>query len=275
MTFNGESIGCLGAGAMGEAILAGIIKSGLVAPENIFASDINAERLSYIEKKLGINVLKKNTDLVKKADVIIIAVKPQIVAKLLAEINPYLTGEHTLVSIAAGITTSFIEQRLDEPVPVVRVMPNTPCLLGEGISALCCGKHAGLEHEQTAMAIFKSVGKALVVPEQLMDAVTGLSGSGPSYVYLFIEALIDGGVRMGLPRDVAEILAVQTVLGAARMVQETEEHPARLKAKVSTPAGTAIEGLYILEKQGVRAVIMDAVKTAAERSRELRGSLDT
>lgn len=272
MTFKGGNIGCLGVGAMGEAILSGIIKSNLVAPEKIFASDINTERLGYIKEKLGICVFKSSKDLVKNSKVVIIAVKPHAVEKLLAEINPHLTENHMLISIAAGITTSFIEQYLDEAVPVIRVMPNTPCLLGEGASALCRGKHAGQKDEEVALSIFKSVGIALVVPEKLMDVVTGLSGSGPAYVYLFIEALTDAAVRMGLPRDAASTLAVQTVLGAARMVQETSEHPALLKAKVSTPGGTTVAGLYALERGGLRFTVMDAVKAAAERSRDLRNS---
>jgi len=274
MTRKVGSVGCLGAGVMGEAIITGIIKNGLVAPENIFASDINEDRLSYIKKKLGINVFRNNKEPVKKADVVIMAVKPNIVEKILPEINGGLTGEHTLISIAAGITTSFIEQQLDDPVPVIRVMPNTPCLLGEGASALCRGRYAGQEHEDTALAVFESIGRAVVVPEKLMDAATGLSGSGPAYVYLFIEALIDGGVRMGLPRDVAATLAAQTVLGAARMVRETGEHPALLKAKVSTPGGTTVAGLYALEKGALRSTVMDAVKAAAKRSEELRSLQD-
>jgi len=274
MAYKEGNIGCLGAGAMGEAILAGIVKSGLAVPENLCASDINKERLAYIKKKLGINTLESNVELIKSTQVVIIAVKPYAIGELLKEISPYLTRDHTLISIAAGITTSYIEARLNEPVPVIRAMPNTPCLLGEGATALCRGKYAGQKHEEIALAVFKSIGDALTVPESQMDAVTGLSGSGPAYVYLFIESLIDAAVRVGLPRDVAGTLAVQTVLGAAKMVKVTGEHPAFLKAKVSTPGGTTVAGLYALEKGGLRPAVMDAVEAATKRSKELQSLQD-
>lgn len=263
------TIGCLGAGAMAEAILGGLAGSGMVRPDQLLASDANPGRLDYLQKKLGLKAAHNNVDLVKRANVIILAVKPKVMAHVLSEACSLIKGGQTVISIAAGITTSFIEQYLPEGVPVCRVMPNTPALVGAGASAVCAGSSAGEDSISMALAICSSFGRAVVVDEDLMDSVTGLSGSGPAYMYLIAEAMADAGVKMGLPRDVALTLGTQTMLGAARMVLETGEHPARLKDMVTTPGGTTIAGLFALEDGKLRSAIMKAVQAATERSREL------
>jgi len=272
LPLTGLAIGCLGGGAMAQALLTGLIKSGIQA-RNLYVSDTRHERLDYLSRELGVNGRESNRDLVRESDVVILAVKPQVVEEVLKETGDLFQPRQTLISIAAGITTRFIEKFLPEPVPVIRVMPNTPCLLGCGASALCSGTNAGDRDRERARAIFSAVGRAVEVPEGLMDAVTGLSGSGPAYMYVILEALADAGVRVGLPRDVALLLSAQTMLGAARMVLETSEHPGRLKNMVTTPGGTAIAGVYALEEGGLRVTLMRAVEEATRRSRELSGGL--
>jgi len=267
----GQKIGCLGGGAMGEALLTGMIQAGLVKPADVFATDVRAERLECLAERLGVNTAHNNTRVVSEVDIVILAVKPQVVSALLAEIAPALTAEKTVISIAAGIKTELIQSFLDRPVPVVRVMSNTPCLVGAGASAVSAGKYAQKEHLDKALAVFGSSGRAVAVPEEFLDAVTGLSGSGPAYMYLVLEGLADGAVRMGLPRDVALILGAQTMFGAAKMVLETGDHPARLKDMVTTPGGTTIAGLAALEEGGVRGHLMKAVVAATGRARELSG----
>jgi len=271
MPLKGQKIGFLGGGAMGEALMTGLLRTGLVNPPAICVSDVNSGRLEYLGKKLGVETHPKNEAVVRKADIIVMAVKPDAVAHLMKEIAPLLRPGQTLISIAAGVTSAFIESFLNSPVPVVRVMPNTPCLVGEGASAVSAGKYAGRENMEKALAIFSAAGKAVEVPERLLDCVTGLSGSGPAYMYVILEGLIDGAVRLGLPRDQARLLAAQTMLGAAKMVLETGEHPARLKDMVTTPGGTTIAGRFALEEGAVRALLMKAVEAAAERSRQLSG----
>lgn len=263
------TIGCLGAGAMAEAILGGLAGSGMVQPHQLCASDANPGRVLCLQEKLGLKAAHDNVDLVNRANVIILAVKPGVIADVLAEVGSYIKASQTVVSIAAGITTSVIEQYLPEGVPVCRVMPNTPALVGAGASAICAGSSAGEESLNIATAICSSFGRAVVVSEDLMDSVTGLSGSGPAYMYLIAEAMADAGVKMGLPRDVALTLGAQTMLGAARMILETGEHPAKLKDMVTTPGGTTIAGLFALEDGSLRSAIMKAVQAATERSRDL------
>lgn len=263
------TIGCLGAGAMAEAMLGGLVRCGLVQPTQLYASDANPDRLAYLRDKLGVNVTTDNLELVGKVNVIIVAVKPQVVGNVLTETHLQISKDQTVISIAAGITTSFIESHLSAGVPVCRVMPNTPALVGAGASAVCAGGCAGEDTLRLAVSICSSFGRAVVVPESLMDSVTGLSGSGPAYMYLIAEAMADAGVRMGLPRDVAMLLGAQTMFGAAKMMLETGEHPARLKDLVTTPGGTTIAGLFALEDGGLRSNIMKAVQAAAERSGEL------
>ncbi|OAT81780.1 pyrroline-5-carboxylate reductase [Desulfotomaculum copahuensis] len=274
MVLSGLKIGCLGGGAMAEALLTGLLNSGIAAA-NLFVSDVRPERIEYLQRKLGINGVQGNRDLVQELDIVILAVKPQMVEEVLHETGAAFYPGQTLISIAAGIPTAFIEGFLSQPVAVIRVMPNTACLLGAGASALCAGKYAGAEDRERAMAVFSAVGKAVQVSENLMDAVTGLSGSGPAYMFVILEAMADAGVRVGLPRDIALLLSAQTMLGAARMVMETQEHPGRLKNMVTTPGGTAIAGVYALEEGGLRVTLMRAVEDATGRSREMSAGLKT
>ncbi|MEW6425993.1 MAG: pyrroline-5-carboxylate reductase, partial [Bacillota bacterium] len=265
MDLDGLQIGSLGGGAMAEALLAGLIESGF-PPADLFASDIQRKRLAYLQKKLGINPVEDNGQLVEKVDVAVLAVKPQIVGRVLAETGEFFRSGQTLISIAAGVPIKYIEGFLKNPVGVVRVMPNTPCLVGAGASALCAGTYAREEDLRRAKAIFNAVGRVAEVSEELMDAVTGLSGSGPAYMFLILDALADAGVRAGLPRETALLLSAQTMFGAARMVLEKGENPAKLKDMVTTPAGTTIEGIFALEEGGLRRTLMKAVSEATRRA---------
>jgi len=271
MPLKGQKIGCLGGGAMGEALVAGLLREGLVDASEIYVSDIDHGRLDYLKKKLGVNTSSDNIAVVMAADIIILAVKPHVIVPLLKEVAPAVRKEHTVISIAAGITIEQLQFCFEEPVPVVRAIPNTPCLVGEGATALSAGKYAGEENMQKARAVFAAVGKVVEVPEALLDGVTGLSGSGPAYMYTIIEGFTDGAVRLGLPRDTARVLIAQTMLGAAKMVLETGEHPSKLKDMVTTPGGTTMAGLFALEEGGVRALMMKAVADATRRSREMSG----
>jgi len=264
-----KTIGIIGAGAMGEALATGIVRAGLVRPADLYISDVRQERLDGLRTRLGVTPLADNKQLVSVSRVVILAVKPPVVAPVLDEIAPALTSAHTLISIAAGITLAFIEERLPPGVPVVRVMPNTPCLVGAGASAFALGRYAQTEDARRAREILEAVGMAVEVPEEHLDIVTGLSGSGPAYAYLVIEALSDGAVRLGLPRQLAIRLAAQTLYGAAKMILSSEEHPARLKDAVTTPGGTTAAGLFALEEAGVRAAFARAVEQATRRAMEL------
>jgi pyrroline-5-carboxylate reductase len=267
-----DRVGFLGGGAMAEALITGIIKSGLLSPGKIYVSDVQQERLAHLQHKLGINITKDNNELVQETDIVVLAVKPFVLTGVLKQIGGLVKSEQLVMSIVAGISTSHIEKYLGSEVPVVRVMPNTPCLVGEGAIAVAGGLKCLPEHQRKVEEICSSVGLVVSVGEKLMDAVTGLSGSGPAYMYLIAEALADAGVKMGLPRDVALKLGAKTMLGAAKMILETGEHPGRLKDMVTTPAGTTIEGLLALEDAGVRAAFAKAVEAACFRSRELSGN---
>jgi len=227
------------------------------------------ERIDELSKRYGIEGTLDNVAAVKGAQVVVIAVKPQDIEALLGDVGVALEASQTVLSIAAAIPTELIERHVGDGIPVVRAMPNTPVLVRDGVSALSFGAGVTDKDQLLARRLFEAVGRTVVVEEKLMDAVTGLSGSGPAYVFLAIEALADGGVKMGLPRTVADLLAAQTVLGAARMVLETGEHPAKLKDRVASPGGTTIAGLHRLEQGGLRATLMAAVEAAAKRSEEL------
>lgn len=268
-----EKLGFVGGGAMAEALLTGVIKNRLIPADKLYVSDVQPERLAHLRDKLGINTVTDNIELVQRADIVILAVKPFILPEVLREVGKEIRSEQLVISIAAGITTQFIEGFLADNVPVVRVMPNTPCLLGEGAIAVAGGKNASPGHVKKVEEICASVGLVVSVAEHLMDVVTGLSGSGPAYMYLIAEALADAGVRMGLPRDIALKLSAKTMLGAARMILETGKHPAQLKDMVTTPGGTTAEGLFALEDAGIRAAFMEAVEAACLRSKELSGGL--
>ncbi len=264
-----RKFGFVGAGNMAEALMKGIISAGVAQPEDIIASEIIPDRRDYIARTLGVAVTADNAEVAHNANVIVLAVKPHHVGPVLDELKPYFTSDHLLISIAAGVRISFIESHLNWGVRVVRVMPNQPCFVGASASGYSLGKSAKREDKETVQAVLESVGVAFAVEEKLLDAVTGLSGSGPAFVYVVIEALSDGGVLAGLPRDISMILAAQTVLGAAKTVLETKGHPAQFKDMVASPAGTTIEGLKILEESGVRGAFIKAVDAAAKRSAEL------
>jgi len=263
------NIAFLGAGNMAEALIAGIVKAKLAESDFLLATDISPTRLDVLKNRYHIQVGSHNLDAVLWADVIILCVKPQVMDEVLGEIQSGLSEKQLVISVAAGISIKGIQNAIGELIPLVRAMPNTPAIIQEGVTALAGCRGLASEHLNLAQSIFEAVGKVVVVDESLMDAVTGLSGSGPAYVYLAIEALIDGGVRVGLPRNVAHILAVQTVLGAAKMVRETGEHPAVLKDRVTSPGGTTIAGLQRLEEGGLRATLIEAVEAATHRSSEL------
>ena len=263
------TIGFLGAGKMATALARGFINAEIVFPREIIASDPAEAARKHFATEIGAPVTASNAEVAAFGSVLILATKPDQVPAVLAEIRPGFTAQHLLISIAAGVTLAKLEQGLPADARVIRVMPNTPALIGAGASAYAPGKHATPEDAELAGRLLSAVGMALPIKESLLDAVTGLSGSGPAYVYQFIEALSDGGVATGLPRDVSTRLAAQTVLGAARMILETGLHPGVLKDQVTSPGGTTIEGLHELEKGGMRAAIMNAVRAATERSRKL------
>jgi pyrroline-5-carboxylate reductase len=265
----GLRVGFLGAGRMASALARGWIAAGLTTAERVLASDPNATaRDAYAYGGL-LRAVSANPEVVAHGDLLVLAVKPQSMKALLEEIQPLLTERHLIVSIAAGISLTQLADGLGARRRLVRVMPNTPCLVGASASAYTPGEGATTEDAALVERLLKAVGVAFRVPENLLDAVTGLSGSGPAFVYLMIEALSDGGVRVGLPRDAAITLAAQTVLGAAKMVLETGSHPGVLKDQVASPGGTTIAGLHALERGGVRGAIMDAVEAATRRATEL------
>jgi pyrroline-5-carboxylate reductase len=266
------SIAFLGAGAMGEALVRGLLQAGIYAPQDVVAFDVSRERLQSLAQELSIRAADDVVAAASEAEVVVLAVKPQVVGEALELLRRVLTPQQTLISIAAGVTTKQLESHFDAQVPCVRVMPNTPALIGQAASAIALGTHATGSHGKIAHRIFDVIGLAIDVPEKLLDAVTGLSGSGPAYVYVFIEALSDAGVKMGLPRDVATQLAAQTVAGAAQMVLQSGKHPGVLKDMVTSPGGTTIAGLHALEDGAFRGVVIDAVEAATERSRELGSS---
>src|SRR5207249_2005557 len=263
-----KTIAIIGAGQMAEALLAGLQASQVTAPGSLFATDTSAERRDLVKRRFGIQVGSDNREAASWADVSLLAVKPQSLETALREIAPVLGGK-LVISIAAGISIERLARLVPSDARIIRVMPNAPALVREGMSALALGPGVTEEDVRFARTLFEAVGRVLVVEERLMDVVTGLSGSGPAYVCLVIEAMADGGVKMGLPRAVAELLAVQTVLGSARMLLETGEHPARLKDRVTSPGGTTIAGLHELERGGLRATLMAAVEAATKRSKEL------
>jgi len=262
-------IGFLGAGKMAMALGKGFVKAGLVRADGVLASDpLEAARTAF-SKEVGARNTAANPDVLKFAEVLVLAVKPDQVAPLLAEVRSHFTEKHLLLSIAAGVTLSKLEGALPGGARVIRLMPNTPALVGASASAFALGKSATPADSQLAQQLFSSVGVAYQVKESLLDAVTGLSGSGPAYAFLIIEALSDGGVAAGLPRDIATKLAAQTLLGSAKMLLETGLHPGILKDMVTSPGGTTIEGLHELEKGRVRGALLSAVRAATEKSRKL------
>ena len=262
-------IGFIGAGKMATALAKGFISAGCCTAEHIIASDVVPSAREYFTAETHSPGVIANADVVSHSEILFLAVKPQNMAAVLAELKPLLKPEHLVISIAAGITLATLEAGLGNGRRVIRVMPNTPCLVNASASGYALGSSATAEDAQTVELLLSSVGLAFKVQEHLLNAVTGLSGSGPAFVYLMIEALSDGGVRMGLPRDVAMRLAAQTLLGSAKMVLETGLHPGELKDAVTSPGGTTIAGLHALERGGLRASLMNAVEAATLRAIEL------
>lgn len=262
-------IGFLGAGQMATALAKGWAAAGLLDPEAAVAADPHPAARDAFTANTGIRTTATNGEVLSACPTVVLAVKPQVLPAVLDDIRSHLTANHLLVSIAAGITLSELANQLGRDTRLVRVMPNTPALVGAGASAYCGGVAATAEDVDLVGELFSAIGIAFCVPEKLLDAVTGLSGSGPAFVYVMIEALADGGVRAGLPRAVAQTLAAQTVFGAAKMVLETDTHPAALKDAVASPGGTTIAGLHALERAGFRAAAIDAVTAAADRATEL------
>lgn len=261
-------IGFIGGGNMAEAFIKGLLGGGFPA-EDIYVSEPSETRLEWLCERYGVCAAQDNEALVLLSDTVVLATKPQIVKEVLAGVRAaYGTGK-LLISILAGVSTDTLEDLLGGSPRLVRAMPNTPALVGAGATGLCKGRHAGREDLNLARKLFETFGTVQLVDEAQLDAVTGLSGSGPAFVYTFIEALADGGVQEGLRRDVAQALAVQTVLGAAQLVKETGEHPALLRDKVCSPGGTTIAAIRVLEERGLRAMMMEAVGAATRRSREL------
>lgn len=264
-----QRLGFLGTGQMAKALAAGFVRAGLAATADLLGSDVFAPAREAFEKETGGRTLHTNREVVQQSDVLILAVKPQMMEGLLTEIAGVVGAQHLVISIAAGVSIGKIRAALGESARIVRVMPNTPCLVGASASGYALGGAATEEDAAYVQKMLESVGVAVRVPEHLLDAVTGLSGSGPAYVYQIIEALSDGGVQAGLPRAIATTLAAQTLLGGAQMVLTTGKHPGELKDMVTSPGGTTIAGLAVLERAGVRGALMDAVVAATNRSKEL------
>ena len=267
---NDKKIAIIGTGNMGEALISGLIVSGSSKPKSIICTDVRESKLEEIKKEYGVRIAANNVEAVEAADIIIYAVKPQIIAAVLKETAEKLDMSKLVISIAAGVPMAAIESCLNKDLRLIRVMPNIAASVKEAASAIAAGGHATKEDIDLAMAIFNSIGKSIFLKENyLMDAITGLSGSGPAYIFLIVDALADAGVKMGLAREEALFLSTQTVLGAAKMLMETQEHPGQLKDRVTSPGGTAIAGLATLEEGGLRTTLIHAVEAATNRSREL------
>ena len=264
-----QRLAVIGAGNMGEALLRGLLRAGVIGADRVVATVRRAERQAHLTSTYGVTVTLDNLAAVREADVVVLAVKPQILDRVLGEIGASVKPTALVISVAAGVPASNIEGRLPAGVHVCRVMPNTPALVDAGATAIAGGAHARPEDLARVRSMFEAVGMVIEVEEGLLDAVTGLSGSGPAYVFMIIEALSDAGVKVGLPRYQAQALAAQTVLGSAKLLIETGEHPGVLKDRVTSPGGTAIAGLHTLEEGGLRTTLINAVVSATQRSKEL------
>jgi pyrroline-5-carboxylate reductase len=265
----GKKIAVLGAGKLGETLIKGLLEAEVINISDVLITAGHQHRLDQMRERFNVPGSLSNKTAAETADIIIIAVKPQTVPIVLSEIGDTLKPTQILISVAASVSTAFIEKHLKAPIPVIRAMPNTPCLLKKGMTGIAAGKNATSEHLDLAKFIFDSVGRSIVADEKHMDAITGLSASGPAFIYIVIESLAEAGVKVGLPRDVATELAAQTVVGAGSMVLETAEHPAKLKDMVTTPAGCTIDGILELEEGGLRVTLIKAVVKATQRAKEL------
>ncbi|MEJ7601986.1 MAG: pyrroline-5-carboxylate reductase [Kofleriaceae bacterium] len=263
------SVGFVGGGNMAEALIRGLVRGGHVSADRVTASGPRRERLDELATSYGIHVTTDNREVARAANVLVLAVKPQILDKVLREIGDQIPKGTLVISIAAGFDTETMEAALPEGAHVVRAMPNVPATVGAGATAIAAGRHASEDDLVTARAIFDAVGITVTLDESQLDAVTGLSGSGPAYIFLILEALADAGVKVGLSRRNAQRLAAQTVMGSAKLLLDTDEHPGKLKDMVTSPGGTAIAGLHTLEQGGLRTTLITAVETATKRSREL------
>jgi pyrroline-5-carboxylate reductase len=267
---NNKKICIIGTGNMGEALVSGLLGSNSSSPGKIICTDVREAKLKAIEKEYGVKTTTSNLEAVMKSDIVIYAVKPQIMAAVIKETVEKLDMSKLVISIAAGVPMAALESCLDKELRLIRVMPNIAAAVKEAATAVAAGKNASKEDIKMAMTIFDSIGKTVFIGENyLMDAITGLSGSGPAYIFLIVEALADAGVKVGLSRQEALFLSAQTVLGAAKMLMETKEHPGQLRDRVTSPGGTAIAGLATLEEGGLRTTLIRAVEVATNRSREL------
>ena len=265
-----KKIGIIGTGNMGEALLNGLVNSKSAVPKNILCSDIRKDKLKEMQELYGVVTMKNNREVAKEAEIIVYAIKPQIKASILTETADCLDMSKLIISIAAGVPMAAIESHLNKELRLIRAMPNIAAAVKESATAIAAGKNARKSDIRLAKTIFDSVGKTVYIEENiLMDAITGLSGSGPSYIFVIVDALADAGVKMGLSRQDALLLSSQTVLGAAKLLMETKEHPGQLKDRVTSPGGTAIAGLHTLEKGGLRTTLINAVEAATKRSKEL------
>lgn len=262
-------VAVIGAGKMGQTLIGGWLDAGAVDAGSIVATAGHADRAAGVAGKYGVEGTVDNRAAVRGADIVMLAVKPQTADLVLAEIGDVLAPEQLVVSILASVTTSYIEDRLPGPIPVVRAMPNTPSRVAAGMTAVCAGRHASAGHLEASERLFLPLGRVLVADEKHMDAITGLSASGPAFLYVVIEALAEGGVKVGLPRKMAIELAAQTCLGAGKMVIDTDRHPALLKDEVTTPAGCTVDGILRLEEGGLRVTLIKAIVEAASRAAEL------
>jgi len=262
-------LGFIGCGTMGGTLLKGIVEKQLVSPKQIIIFDQDKDKMLFFKENLRVNIAEDLLSLCRQTQKIFLAVKPQDMKSLLLEMKPCLNDKHLLISVAAGLYITFFQEHLGNSVKVIRIMPNTPCLVGEGMSVICKSNSVSEEEEKEIAALIGSLGKVISLEEKHMSAVTGLSGSGPAYILMIIEALADGGVEMGLSRDVSLLLAAQTVLGTAKLLLQTGEHPAILKNKVTSPGGTTSAGLLALEENAVRAALIKAVIKAAQKEKNM------
>jgi pyrroline-5-carboxylate reductase len=264
-----KTIGFLGAGNMAEALMRGLLRGGHADPQQVLASGPRGERADELRSRWGVRATTSNLELVAEAEIVVLSIKPQIMRRVLDEISERLRPDALIISVAAGVPIAAIEGRLRPGTRVIRTMPNTPALVDAGATAIARGGHATDADLAVAKRIFDAVGITVTLDESQLDAATGLSGSGPAYIFLILEALSDAGVKVGMSRRTAQLLAAQTVLGSAKLLIETNEHPGRLKDMVTSPGGTAITGLHVLEHGGLRTTLIDAVEAATKRSHEL------
>ncbi|MGN0466905.1 MAG: pyrroline-5-carboxylate reductase [Lachnospiraceae bacterium] len=264
-----HTIGFIGGGNMGGAIVGGLVRSKLYAPEEVMVYDVYQPAVDTLKEKFSVIAVSDVKAMIQEAETIVLCVKPQVLPAVLKEVREEITADKLVISIAAGITIARLEEMLSKDNKIVRVMPNTPALVGAGMAGVCVNANVSEEEKQVALKIFRSFGEAEFIPEKLIDAVVGVSGSSPAYVYMFIEALADGAVMEGMPRSQAYTFAAQAVLGSAKMVLDTKRHPGDLKDMVCSPGGTTIDAVKALEDNGFRATVMEAVHVAAEKNRNM------